>query len=226
MKTYFNQKPIVKISLIFFIAYTIIVVFKLALSNYIVNNIYSSLTSKIFTLIIFSLTLFFFLERSLNLFQINKKKIQRIDFFISLILIILFFFSNFYSISKYGGTELFKLEINNYLLITIIRTIISSTAEEIAYRGLIQTYIDKNLKSNYSIITKGNLYATLIMVILHLGFFTVMQTDIAIISLFLVIISSIVLGYIRTKTDGIVAPIVLHISCNLIHILSYQLFLN
>ena len=73
MKTYFNQKPIVKISLIFFIAYTIIVVFKLALSNYIVNNIYSSLTSKIFTLIIFSLTLFFFLERSLNLFQINKK---------------------------------------------------------------------------------------------------------------------------------------------------------
>ena len=57
MKTYFNQKPIVKISLIFFIAYTIIVVFKLALSNYIVNNIYSSLISKIFTLIIFSILL-------------------------------------------------------------------------------------------------------------------------------------------------------------------------
>lgn len=107
--------------------------------------------------------------------------------------------------------------------LTLFQITISSISEEFLYRGLIQSHIDKDNMGNTSKISPGNYFATALMVITHLGFFTIMSPAFAISSLLLVGIFSLVVGHLKSKTNGLWVPIALHLTANYIHFLIQSL---
>lgn len=134
-----------------------------------------------------------------------------------LILIILFSINNYFQV-LYSENQYYPEMIKSALGISVIGYIISSTTEEIIYRGFVQSYINANTVSNSSIISKGNLFATSLFFINHLGFFTVMDPVFAVTSLFNVIAFSLIAGYLFDKTKNIFVPIIIHILINMLHI--------
>lgn len=96
--------------------------------------------------------------------------------------------------------------------------ILNSFYEEFAYRGFIQSSINKNIKI-ISPISRGNLIASGLMVLTHLGFFWVMETLFAITSLCLVLIFSLIIGYLRDKGNSIWLLVGLHTLVNTVHVL-------
>ncbi|SEH84093.1 CAAX protease self-immunity [Paenimyroides aquimaris] len=127
-----------------------------------------------------------------------------------LILIILFSVNNYFQV-LYSENQYYPEMIKSALGISIIGYIISSTTEEIIYRGFLQPFINANTISNFSVISRGNLFATALFFLTHLGFFTVMDPVFAVLSLVNVIIYSLIAGYLFDRTKNIFVLIVLHI---------------
>ena len=98
---------------------------------------------------------------------------------------------------------------------------ISSAAEEVMYRGFIQSYTNQCLPSNTKNLSQGNLYATFFFFLGHIGFYTVMDPVLATTSLLLAVIFSLSAGYIRDRTGSLILPIIIHILCNYIHLLMH-----
>lgn len=95
--------------------------------------------------------------------------------------------------------------------------IITSSSEELLYRGYIQNYIDKGTGIAHGI-SQGNVFSSILMTCTHLGFFTVMDMGSAIIALILVFVYSIGVGIIFTKSRSILLAIILHILMNWMHL--------
>lgn len=99
---------------------------------------------------------------------------------------------------------------------------ITSSSEEILYRGFLQNYIDMDALYTNAI-TKGNIYSSILMTLTHLGFFGVMDLGSAILAVLLVFVYSIGVGVIFHKTKSLLLACILHILMNWIH-LSIQVF--
>ena len=127
----------------------------------------------------------------------------------------LYFDDNVYSNSKYLNS-LYK--INNYFekIFNILIITIASIGEEIIYRGFLQNYVNQFF-NDFRVISRGNIFASTLFWITHLGFFTIMEPLFAAMSLFLVAVSSLTLGYLKDKSNGIILPIIVHLICNYIH---------
>lgn len=139
-------------------------------------------------------------------------------FVLLFILIILFGINNYFQVT-YSKSQYYPEILKSALGIYTITYIISSTSEEIIYRGFIQTFINENRVTNTSKISKGNIFATLLFFLTHLGFFTIMPPLFAITSLCNVIVFSLIAGYLYDKTKNILIPVLLHILLNMIHII-------
>ena len=151
-----------------------------------------------------------------SLFKKNKN--IREVFILALLLLFLFALNNYFIIN-YDETTTWKIkykEVSIYLI--LLRYIISSTSEEIIYRGFIQNYINDKIGTKKNrIISKGNWIATAIMTLMHFGFLAYFDLFFAITSILLVFIFSLVSGYIMDKTKNITIPIIIHILVNFTH---------
>tara|TARA_B100000678_G_scaffold24942_1_gene18887 strand:- start:2015 stop:2683 length:669 start_codon:yes stop_codon:yes gene_type:complete len=174
---------------------------------------FPNLIFKSFTLLSFLTLISRYKNEKWNIFKINK--ISKRQLLIILFLFSLFVITNYISIT-FSNQEDYANYIRENLNSFILIITISSIGEEIIYRGFIQTYINQFFKDN-RIISRGNIFASILFWITHLGFFTIMQPSFAIMSLILVAISSIVLGYLKDKNKGIILPIIVHLICNYIH---------
>ncbi len=148
----------------------------------------------------------------------NKIIKVKVVFYLTFGLLVLFFINNYFIII-YDEIVPWKIKYREIAMSSILlHYILSSTSEEIIYRGFIQNYINNNLvKKEYTLITKGNWIATSIMAFTHLGFFAYFNLFFAITSFILVILFSLISGYIMDKTKNIFIPITIHILVNFIH---------
>jgi len=144
----------------------------------------------------------------------NVKKVLFLTFF----LIIIFAINNYFIIN-YDTIVPWKTKyLENPILPILISYVLSSTSEEITYRGFIQNYINDKIGTKKNrIISKGNWVATSIMTLMHFGFFAYFDLTFAITSIILVFIFSLVSGYIMDKTKNITIPIIIHILVNFTH---------
>ena len=95
--------------------------------------------------------------------------------------------------------------------------IVTSTSEEILYRGYLQRKID-SINMDKNLISKGIIYSSILMVFTHLGFFYTMPLPSAISSILVVSIFSISMGVIMKETNNLLIPIIIHIFANWIHL--------
>lgn len=135
------------------------------------------------------------------------------------LLLVILFATNNYLIINYDTIVPWKTKyLENPILPILVSYILSSTSEEIIYRGFIQNYINNKIgDKNDRIISNGNWIATSIMTLIHIGFFAYFNLTFAITSIILVFILSLVSGYIMDKTKNITIPIIIHILVNFTH---------
>jgi len=131
--------------------------------------------------------------------------------------VVLLFVINNYFLSRYSSN--FGFVRDGGVLLVIVGFIINSFYEEFAYRGFIQNYVNQYQSKHSYLISKGNLFASTLMTLSHIGFFKVMDTTFAITGLSLVLIYSLAMGYIRDKGGSIWFLIIVHTIINFIHLL-------
>jgi len=138
------------------------------------------------------------------------------DILLILALAILFLINNLYfkksDVFEYGnfGTPLF--------LYSLFHFTIASIGEELAYRGFLQTKINENTAAKYFGVSRGNAIASVLMLITHFGFLTIMPILQALPALFLVFIFSLIAGYLKDRYRNLLLPILVHIGMNYIHL--------
>lgn len=179
-------------------------------------NLSKELLSLMFRAILGVVFLIFTLKfvKTRNLFKFTKITKEQIG--LILLLCILFVLNNYF-LSTYSTKVSFLT--NSNLSLVLLGFIVNSFFEEFAYRGFIQGYVNQNLSRIKSPISQGNVLASGIMLLTHLGFFVVMDTLFAITALVLVLLFSLSLGYIRDKGGSIWLLIIIHTLVNGIHIL-------
>lgn len=134
------------------------------------------------------------------------------DFLIVVLILVLFGVNNVFS--KELGTEFgYKAMVT----LTLIKLTVNSIAEEFMYRGFIQSYINEGQAESRLMISKGNIYSTVLMTLTHIGFYMIMAPIFATTSLILVVLFSLTAGHLREKTDGLLIPILLHLAVNYLH---------
>ena len=143
--------------------------------------------------------------------QIRKNEIWLFLFLATLFIINNYFISVYSSKTEYMKTRVIGIVILNYIL--------NSFFEEFAYRGFIQSYVNQNSEKIRKPISQGNLFASILMIFPHLGFLTIMDTLFAITSLILVIIFSLILGYLKDNGMSIWKLIIIHTLINFIHLI-------
>ncbi|MFA7444348.1 MAG: CPBP family intramembrane glutamic endopeptidase [Flavobacteriaceae bacterium] len=143
-----------------------------------------------------------------NLLKIEKVNVS--DIFIIVFLLGLFVINNLiFDTNSFGYKGISFLLLLDFTIISI--------GEELFYRGFVQTYINENT-INKKMISNGNIFATILMTLTHIGFFSVLSPLFATTSLLLVIIFSLTAGYFRDKTKGIIIPVIVHLLVNLSHL--------
>lgn len=169
------------------------------------------------TRIVLSLVFLIFIIKYVNnrseLFQFGK--ITKVQIGLVISLFILFIINNYFHSIYSTNVDYMK---NSVLGLVIIGFIINSFFEEFAYRGFIQGYVNQSSRIIKLPLSRGNLFASSLMLITHLGFFAVMDTLFAITGLLLVGIFSLVLGYMRDKGASIWFLIIVHTAVNFIHL--------
>jgi membrane protease YdiL (CAAX protease family) len=137
--------------------------------------------------------------------------------FLTIILLFLFAINNYF-MSIYP-TNIYQEKEKGVFWIIILSFVVNSFYEELMYRGVIQNYINQNTKIKKIPISKGNLFASILMFLTHLGFFTVMSPLFAITSLLLVFVFSLIMGVMRDEGMNIWLLIVIHTLVNTVHVL-------
>lgn len=135
---------------------------------------------------------------------------------LALFLCLLFAINNYFHALYSTNTEYMD---NSVFGFVVIGFVVNSFYEEFAYRGFIQGYVNQNLIKTKQPISQGNLFASVLMSITHLGFFVVMDTLFAITGLILVFIYSLITGYMRDKGASIWLLIIIHTAINFIHVI-------
>lgn len=207
------MKIYIKIFIIFIVVFIAGILFRIGLQSF-VSEPYLNIFLNVFLLISFTVIIFLSKDKW-RLFEPMKIKPYYLGLFF--ILILLFAINNYFQV-LYSENQYYSETIKSALGIYIIKYIISSTSEEIIYRGFIQSFVNKNTLPNSSKISKGNLFATTLFFLSHLGFFTVMDTVFAITSLINVLVYSLISGYLFDKTKNILVPVIIHIIINMLHI--------
>lgn len=199
--------------LVYLIMYAFTVPLVLTLKPYLIPDQFS-VVHKSLVILAFLCLISKYIKKKEQLFQLVKPSSWTILLFLVLgggFAVNNYFLSNF-------STNYSYLD-HSFLGWFILAITISSTAEEILYRGFIQSYTNQGMRpTNHTILSQGNLYATFFMLMAHVGFYTVMDPVFATTSLLLVVVFSLSVGYIRDKTGSLFWPILIHITCNYIHI--------
>lgn len=207
------MKPYLKTLIIFILTYALAVGVRHASQYFITEDYYVDIIFKSVLLVAFRvLTGIFVKENVLN--AIHWKPAY---WGLLLILIILFAVNNYFQV-MYSDSQYYPEMLKSALGIYIVSYIISSTAEEVIYRGFVQQYMNEHTPSNNSKVSKGNLVATALFFVSHAGFFMVMPTVFAITSLVNVLVFSLIAGYLFDRTKNILVPIAIHILINMIHV--------
>lgn len=199
---------------VYIILYAITVPFIYLVKPYLIRDVVS-IIHKLAVIAIFLGLIIKYIKNRKALFKLPKLSAR----IVALILVLFALFAtNNYLLSNYS-TDYSYLDLGTTTLaLSILAMTISSTAEEVMYRGFIQPYTNQFLPSNTKTLSQGNLYATFFMSLGHVGFYTVMDPIFATTGLLLVVILSLSLGYIRDKTGSLIWPIIIHILCNYIHL--------
>lgn len=194
--------------------YAITVPFVLLTKPYLIPDV-SSIIHKLAVIAIFLVLIIKYINNSKVLFKLPKPSVR----VVTLILILFALFAtNNYLLSNYSRDYSYLDLGTTTLALSILAMTISSTAEEVMYRGFIQSYTNQFLPSNTKTLSQGNLYATFFFFLGHIGFYTVMDPLFATTGLLLAVIFSLSVGYIRDKTGSLIWPIIIHILCNYIHL--------
>ena len=208
------MKIYIKALVIFIITFAAGVILRQCLLTFIEEHLLR-IFFKSFLAVAFVFLIYLFNKGKWNLFSPIKWKKKY--WILILVLIILFGVNNYFQ-ALYSENQYYPEMIKSALGISVIGYIISSTTEEIIYRGFVQSYINANTILNYSLISKGNLFATSLFFINHLGFFSVQDMSFAVTSLINVIVFSLIAGYLFDRTKNIFIPIIIHILLNMIHV--------
>jgi|TARA_B110000967_G_C18783488_1_gene509528 membrane protease YdiL (CAAX protease family) len=155
-----------------------------------------------------------FIKNQKSLFKFSRIKRNEVQFII--FLVIIFIINNYFHSTYSNNIEYMKSQV---IGLTILNYIINSFFEEFAYRGFIQNYVNQSIEKRRTPISQGNLFASILMIIPHLGFFTVMDTTFAITGLILVFIYSLTAGYLRDNGMSIWTLIIIHTLINFIHLI-------
>lgn len=187
----------------------------IVLRNYmqpIVTDTYLELCFKSFLGITFGVLAYFLIKKiPLATFTMQP------HYWLFVMVLILMFGTNNYMQITYEAKQYYPEKIRADLFLYIFIYIISSAAEELIFRGFIQTYINEKVTPNQYKVSKGNLFATVLFFMVHIGFFTIMSPIFAVSSLLNVLAFSLVAGYLYDSTKNILVPIVLHIVINMLH---------
>lgn len=175
---------------------------------------YSSIGMRLVVGIAFFIFIIKYLKNKRELFEFGK--IFKGQLWLTLLLFSLFAINNYFLSSYSTNVEFMK---NSVIELVIVGFIVNSFYEEFAYRGFIQGYVNQSSRIVKTPLSKGNLFASSLMLISHFGFFAVMDTLFAITSLLLVGIFSLVLGYMRDKGASIWFLIIIHTTVNFIHLI-------
>lgn len=200
--------------LIYILMYAFTVPFVLTLKSYLISEVVL-IIHKLIVSTVFLWLISKYINNSKVLFKVPEigKKIGGLI----LMLLILFAVNNYF-LSNYSIDSSY-LDLKTTILgLYLLLSTVSSTAEEIIYRGFIQSYTNESTPVNNRILSQGNLYATCFFLLAHIGFYTIMDPLFATTSLLLLIVFSLTVGYIRDKTENLILPIIIHILCNYIHI--------
>lgn len=201
--------------LVYIVMYAFTVPFILLVKPYWIPDVIS-IVHKLAVSAVFLYLISKYIKNSKELFRIPKPSIQIIALIIGLFT--LFAINNYFLANYSTNYNYLDLETTT-LSLSILSITISSTAEEILYRGFIQSYTNQSLPPNTKTLSQGNLYATFFFILAHIGFYGVMDPIFATTSLLLVVIFSLSVGYIRDKTGSLLWPIIIHILCNYIHLI-------
>jgi membrane protease YdiL (CAAX protease family) len=197
--------------IIFLLAHGLAAVLFLLLQPYVSKDLLGVILRTILSILFFIFILVYINKRE-TLFRIDQ--ITKTHIYISLSLFGLFAINNYFLANYASHTEFMQ---NSGLTLVIIGFVINSFYEEFVYRGFIQSYINKKETIQFPL-SKGNLFASGLMLITHFGFFMVMDTLFAITGLLLVLIFSLAVGYLRDRGASIWFAIILHTLVNFIHL--------
>lgn len=174
--------------------------------------------SKIVHRIFWVLTFGFVTVKTLGFKQVFYPlfKISRLHVIFSAVLFFLFAFNNYFMV-HYSVNRDYISEAPLYIVLTGL--FLNTTFEELAYRGYIQSNINKFYSGDSSgLISPGNVTASILMGATHWGFFGIMDLTFAITSFVLVLIFSVLMGIMRDKGASLLYLIVIHILVNTIHL--------
>lgn len=146
----------------------------------------------------------------------SLNQITRKQLIWTLALMILFAVNNL-MYAKYGNN--FGIVSKGPIAWVIIGFMVNSFFEEFTYRGFLQGYINQRVTKIKNPLSQGNLFASTLMTVTHLGFFQVMDTIFAVTGLFCVLIFSLVMGHLRDKGSSIWFLIIVHTLVNFIYML-------
>jgi membrane protease YdiL (CAAX protease family) len=199
---------------VYIILYAITVPFIYLVKPYLIPDVIS-IIHKLAVIAVFLVLILKYIKNRKVLFKLPKPSARVVTLIFVLFTL---FATNNYLLSNYS-TDYSYLDLGTTTLaLSILAMTISSTAEEVMYRGFIQSYTNQALSSNTKTLSQGNLYATFFFFLGHIGFYTVMDPIFATTGLLLAVIFSLSAGYIRDKTGSLIWPIIIHILCNYIHL--------
>lgn len=162
------------------------------------------------TYILFTLKL---VQDKTSLLRFNK--LTKEQLIVTFIIFLLFGINNYF-LNKYSSN--FDFIRDGGIFLVTVEFIVNSFYEEFAYRGFIQNYINQNNSKPSTPLSKGNLFASSLMTVSHIGFFNIMDTTFAFTGILLVIVFSLTMGYIRDKGGSIWFLIIVHTIVNFIHL--------
>lgn len=177
--------------------------------------------SKIVHRVFWVLTFGFVTVKTLGFKQVIYPlfKIKRLHVLLSIILALLFIVNNYFMV-HYSVNRDYISQAPLYIILSGL--FLNSTFEELAYRGYIQSSINKLYPDdNVGLISPGNVTASILMGATHWGFFGVMDLTFAITSFVLVLIFSVLMGIMRDKGASFLYLIMIHILVNTIHLMMH-----
>lgn len=208
---YFNKKIVYALLQVLFI-------FSVGfIGKYLFYFLESEETKDIWALSAIILTSFYIISK--HNMRINRtiymSNFDKSIFYYIYFLVILMFVINAYQLSIVHNNDLGKKYIENAYLYLGIYFPFLAIAEEMVYRGFLQSYIDIVRYRSFLGISLGNLIASFITTIVYVCFFVMLPFYVSHVAILVVFISSLVIGFIYYKTDQNI------LVCSLIHLLLY-----
>ncbi len=177
------------------------------------NNELGNLIFKITIALVF--TVYIYKYKTFK--QIRFVRVDSLSLIIGITIISIFILNNLLMI--YLNFRIDYKDSQGEIIFALTKIMVSSIGEEITYRGFIQNYINTKIDNRSNkFFSKGNIFASIIMWVSHIGFFFIMPFSFALSSIILVLIFSLSVGFIMDKTHNILLPIFIHIVINVIHV--------